>query len=131
MATEKNNIPKLDPELNMEVTDKLLRDKPHIGESSFGKYYLYNVEKGGFEKSFFAPIEIHEVLQANKLKAGSEFKLKKIMDQSKPKLELALVAASSTGNGNHTPNQDNLKEIMLQCVRDSADIVNAVKEVPF
>ena len=68
---------------------------------------------------------------------GSEFKLKKISQQdtnsgkATSRLELALVASSSNGNGQHEPDQDNLKEIMLKCVRDSVEIVNAVKEVPF
>lgn len=139
---KKNYRPKVDPELNQEVHLKLLKDKPHIGESTNGKYFLYSVSdltNGGEEKSFFAPDHIHELIQSNKLTKGSEFKLKKIAqsdnDNGKQttRLELALIATSgSNGNGQYKPEQsDSLKDIMLQCVKDSVEIVNAVKEVPF
>jgi hypothetical protein len=141
MATEKKNYrPKVDPELNQEVHLKLLKDNPRIGESTNGKYFLYTVSdlsNGGEEKSFFAPDHIHELIQNNKLTKGSEFKLKKIAQSENgngkqtTRLELALIASSGS-NGQHKPDEsDSLKGIMLQCVKDSVDIVNAVKEVPF
>ena len=140
-TAKKNYKPKVDPALNQEVHLKLLKDKPHIGESTNGKYFLYSVEDiaDGTEKSFFAPEYVHDAIQRNNLKSGSEFKIKKIADQDTntkktvTRLELALVASNgSNGNGTHKAEEpDSLKAIMLQCVKDSVEIVNSVKEVPF
>lgn len=134
MATEKKNYkPKVDPDLNQEVHLRLSKDKPHIGESSNGKYFLYSVSdlnNGGEEKSFFAPDYIHEIIQNNKLTKGSEFKLKKVAEtgngngKQTTRLELALIAASANGNGLHPPETgDNLKELLLQSVKDASYVV--------
>jgi len=144
MATEKKNYkPKVDPEVNQEVHLKLLKDNPHIGESTNGRYFLYSVSDltdGGEEKSFFAPDYIHEIIQSSKLTKGSEFKLKKITQSGNgngkqtTRLELALIPSSgSNGNGQHPPETgDNLKEIMERCVRDAVEIINSFKDqVPF
>ena len=147
MATEKKNYkPKVDPDIGQEVHLCLLKDQPHIGENTKGqKYYLYSVidlGSGKEEKTFFAPQEIHEIIQANKLARGSEFKLKKISEASNgngkqtTRLELALIAASaSNGNGQQhhgTEGDDNLKAIMEHCVRDAVEIINSFKDqVPF
>jgi hypothetical protein len=135
MATEKKNYkPKVDPEINQEIHLKLLKDNPHIGESTNGKYFLYSVSdlnNGGEEKSFFAPDYIHELIQSSKLTKGSEFKLKKIAQSGNgngkqtTRLELALIPSSgSNGNGQHPPEmEDNLKELLLQSVKDASYVV--------
>jgi hypothetical protein len=141
MATEKKNYkPKVDPDIGQEVHLCLLKDQPYIGENKNGKYFLYSVVdlgNGKEEKSFFAPDYIHELIQSNKLARGSEFKLKKIAENGNgnqtTRLELALIAASANGNGQHVPEAgDNLKEIMEHCVRDAVEIINSFKDqVPF
>ena len=56
--------PKLELEVNQPKTIKLLFDEAIIGESQYGKYYLYAISNGqGKEYSFFAPEEVHEVLK--------------------------------------------------------------------
>jgi len=142
MEKTNGNKPKVDPQLGEEVHLKLIKDSPKIGDSGYGTYFLYNVEDfaDGKAKSFFAPDYVHEAIQANNLKSGPEFKLKKI-SQDDPlsgkkvnRLQLALVASSeSNGNGqDHHDAGDNLKEIMLQCVKDAVEIINSVKDqVPF
>ena len=142
MGTNNGNKPKVDPQLGEEVRLKLLKDKPHIGESNYGKYFLYNVEdlSDGQAKSFFAPEYVHDAIQMSGLKSGSEFTIKKITqddtNSGKPvvRLQLALVGAKSANNQDlsHTGGQDSLKEIMLSCVKDAVEIINSVKDqVPF
>lgn len=138
MEKTNGNKPKVDPQLGEEVRLKLLKDKPHIGESNYGKYFLYNVEdlSDGTAKSFFAPEYVHDAIQMSGLKSGSEFTIKKITqddtNSGKPvvRLQLALVGSNGTKE-QHAENTDPFKEIMLQCVKDAAEIVESVKQIPF
>lgn len=138
MGTNNGNKPKVDPQLGEEVRLKLLKDKPHIGESNYGKYFLYNVEdlSDGSAKSFFAPDYVHDAIQMSGLKSGSEFTIKKITqddtNSGKPVVRLQLALIGSNGsNGQHAESSDSFKEIMLQCVKDAAEIVESVKQIPF
>jgi hypothetical protein len=127
------NRPKLDPELNQEVRVRLLKDKPYTGENGFGKYYLYSVEntQTGEELAFFAPDYIHTIIEEHNLIKGSEFLVKKVPHQNGNKkitsmLELSLVSMPSPEH-KPTNGSDNLRETLLQCVRDAANIVDEVK----
>ena len=77
----------------------------------------------GTELAFFAPPEIHQVIQEKTLGKGSQFILRKPVQQNgkKPKMEIALI-----GNENgaaKSDDGDDLKQLLLQCIRDAADIV--------
>ena len=56
--------PKLELQINEPTKIRLLYDEPIIGESTYGKYYLYAVKNGNDkdEYSFFAPDTVHEKL---------------------------------------------------------------------
>jgi hypothetical protein len=122
-TTTQNNgsRPKLELVPNQPVKLKLLKPAPFTGENSRGKYYLYSVvDSDGIEMAYFASEEIHNLIQSNKLKAGAEIQLTKkdkavefaIIGQPKPE------ALSSSA-----PDTDNLKAILLQCVKDAAEVI--------
>jgi hypothetical protein len=120
---------KLEPELNQEVRVKLLKDKPYTGENSRGKYFLYSVVDltSGEEKAFFAPDYIHDVIAEKHLGKDSEFILKKVPFQNgskiSSKLELSLVKVAEPLPV--SPQTDGLKEILLQCVKDAAEVIRS------
>jgi hypothetical protein len=111
--------PKLDLPPNQPVRLRLLKERPFTGENSRGKYYLYSV---GVELAYFASEEIHNLIQANKLKADSAIQLTKkgkavefaIIGQATPE---PIPPTASTND------PDNLKAILLQCVKDAAEVI--------
>jgi hypothetical protein len=99
----------------------LIRDNPVVGRSDFGPYYCYSVlSADGTELSFFATPEIHQVILEQKLGKGSQFILRRPAQTNgkKPKLEIALIAKEEP-----TQVQDDLKDILLRCVQDAAEVV--------
>jgi hypothetical protein len=112
---------------------KLLKDKCYEGQNSYGPFYLYAVEHDGAEKIIFLTSPIHNAIVEAKLKTGDEFILRKTAVQSGKKLtpqisiefveRLQAAPIPVTASGSATVPQDNLKAIMLQCVKDAADIV--------
>ena len=57
---------KLELEINSPTKIKLLFDEPIVGESQYGKYYLYAVSNGSDkEYSLFAADTVHEVLKGS------------------------------------------------------------------
>ena len=137
-----NNRPKVDLKLNEPVRLKLLRDEPYTGENSYGAYYMYSVQEGGEEKVYFATQEVHMKIRENKLRTGDEFLLEKTATQKGKKVitEItfeAMPAERTNGNGsavNHigsNGDNDNLKEIMHQCLNDAVEVTRAVEGVPF
>jgi hypothetical protein len=120
---------KLEPALNQEVRVKLLKDKPYTGDNSVGKYFLYSVvnTETGEELAFFAPDYIHDIIAEKHLGKDSEFILKKVPFQNgskiSSKLELSLVkVAEPLPVSSQT---DGLKEILLQCVKDAAEVIRS------
>ncbi len=120
---------------------KLLKDKCYEGTSDYGTYYLYNVEDDSVEKSFFAPVEIHQQIVQHKLKAGDEFILSKVAGQNGKRIvgqlifELPqkpvisqLLPQPTNGNGK---TGDGLKDVMKQCLKDAVEITKAVDGIPF
>jgi hypothetical protein len=120
---------KLEPALNQEVRVKLLKDKPYTGENTRGKYFLYSVVDlaSGEEKAFFAPDYIHAIILEKNLGKDSEFILKKVPFQNgskiSSKLEISLV--SVTSKVPVSSQTDGLKEILLQCVKDAAEVIRS------
>jgi hypothetical protein len=118
------NRPKLELNPGEEVTVTLLKDKPMVGENGYGPYYLYSLRTlDNTEVSFFSPPEIHQIIEEKRLGKGSQFILRKPAQHNgqKSKLEIALI-----GNGNgaaKSDDGDDLKQLLLQCIRDAADIV--------
>ena len=140
MANNNNTRPKVDLKLNEPVRLKLLRDTPYEGENSYGPYYLYTVEENGEEKAFFATQDIHAKIRQSKLVQGDEFLLEKTATQRGKRVVTditfeAIPAERTNGNGGAVEhigtNGDNLKEIMLVCLRDAVEVTRAVDNVPF
>ena len=76
---------KLELEINQPTHIKLLFDEPIIGDSQYGKYYLYAICNGNNkEYSFFAPTEVHEALK--RCKKGDVVSITKIASQKGKKL---------------------------------------------
>jgi hypothetical protein len=104
----------------------LLRNEPITGSSSAGKWWLYPVvTEQCIEESFFTPEPIHNIIQEHKLKAGDEFILSRVQN-GKPgssKLELSLVSVAEPTPV--TSQTDGLKEILLQCVKDAAEVIRS------
>jgi len=133
-----NNRPKIDLKLNEPVRLKLLRE-PYEGENQYGPYYLYTVEESGVEKVYFATQEVHMKIQQSRLVTGDEFILEKTASQKGKKVitEItfeAMPAERTNGNGSAvervgTPG-DNLKAIMLQCLKDAVEVTHALEGVP-
>ncbi len=102
----------------------------HIGENGHGKYFLYSVQdESGQEYAWFAPHESHEVIQTAGLKQGSAFLVQRVESGRKgsSKIEVSILATPEP-----SPKGEealSLKAIMLQCVRDAAEIVSEVKEL--
>jgi hypothetical protein len=133
-----NTRPKVDLKLNEPVRLKLLRDTPYEGENSYGPYYLYTVEESGEEKAYFATQDVHLKIRESKLVQGDEFILEKTATQKGKRVitEIAFEAmpverTNGNGNGSFHANGDDLKKIMLDCLRDAVDVTRAVDGVPF
>ena len=119
-ATQNNgNRPKLELVPNQPVKLKLLKPTPFTGENSRGIYYLYSVvDADGIELAYFASEEIHNLIQTNGLKSGSEIQLTK----KGKAVEFAIIGQSLPEQA-PAPDADNLKAILLQCVKDAAEVI--------
>ncbi len=137
-----NGRAKLELLLNQPARVKLLKDKPFEGSSSYGEYRLYSVEHEGAEKAYFATEEVHEEIQAHKLKAGDEVILTKIAQQNgrrvvpRIKVEPLPRVQESEREGTKqgpekSPGVDNLKDVMEVSLREAVEITRAVSGVPF
>jgi DNA-binding protein YbaB len=75
--------------------------------------------------AYFAPEEVHNLIQKNNLKTGAEIQLTKkgkavefaIIGQATAE-PVPIVPASAS-----TSESDNLKAILLQCVKDAAEVI--------
>ena len=127
------NKPKLEIGLNESVRLKLLKDKCFEGQNSYGSFFLYSVEHEGIEKVIFLTPPIHNAIVEARLTTGDEFILRKTAVQNGKKLtpqvsiefveKVVVVPLPVPALGSVSAPQDNLKAIMLQCVKDAADIV--------
>jgi hypothetical protein len=133
---EKQNNPKLELKLNEMVKVSLLRDKAYEGKNGFGPYYLYSVSHLGVEKSFFAPVEIHEQIVAHALHTGSEFILHKKASQNGKKITGELIfepveTKTFPKNGKGNGHTDHFRDVMDLSLREAVEITQAVAGVPF
>ena len=113
--------------MNQPLKLKLLRNEPLIGQNGHGTYYMYAVENEAHEELvWFAPSPAHEVIQSQQLKAGSEIILKLT---GKNKVEVSILGKAAEQE--HTPKSDSLKEVMIQSMKDAADILAAVPDLGF
>lgn len=109
----------------------LLKDKPYIGQNNYGEFYLYSAKDDqGIEYSYFADAPIHQLIQEHKLKAGSSFVLQRVATQNGKKMgskvEFSIIGEPAPVQQTASPaGSDKLKELLLQCVRDAADVVKA------
>ena len=126
-----NGKPKVEiTELNKPIKLTLLRNEPITGKNSYGEYHLYPVkDEQNNELSFFAPDDVHSVLAEHKLKSGDEFILTRVENGKKgsSKLQVSIMGKESTLE----PTQDKLKEIMVQSMKDAAEVVAAVPDLGF
>ncbi len=122
-----NNRPKLELQLNQPIKLKLLRNEPLIGENGHGRYFMYAVtNEAGEELVWFAPSPAHDVIQSQQLKAGSEIIVKLT---GKNKVEVSLLGKAAEQES--ASKVDNLKDIMIQSMRDAGEILAAVPDLGF
>ena len=121
------NRPKLELNLGQSQQVTLLKP-PHIGSSQWGEYFLYPVDVDGEEKSFFATPEIHNQISEMKLGPGDIVMIRKLAVQNGKRVnaKMMLEVVSKEQPMVEAPVQssgDKLKDLLLQCVRDAADVV--------
>jgi hypothetical protein len=115
---------KFDLALNESATVTLLRDKPITGTSAFGEYHLIPVEHKGVEKSLFASAELANEISSLKLGAGDTITIQKVPFQVGKKVTARLVlVVPNQQEKKEVPVSDDLKALLLQSIRDAADIV--------
>ena len=118
-----NTKPKLELQVNVATKIKILQDEPATGTSSYGPWWLYNVEIDGQEHSFFAPEPVVKFIEDNQLKKGDEISILKTLvkngKKNVPDFKIEIVAEHkesvvekmsppTNGNGKH----DDIKKIM-------------------
>lgn len=74
--------PKLNLEVNIPATIKLLQDKPLTGNNSYGNWFLFGVECEGKEYSFFTTEEVNKFISENNLGKGDEIKVTKTIGKN-------------------------------------------------
>ena len=100
---------------------KLLKGTPFTGENTRGKYYLYSVvDSDGIELAYFADENVHKLIQMNNLKTGAEIQLTK----KGKAVEFAIIGQAVPDIPPAVPAEDDgLKAILLQCVKDAAEVI--------
>ena len=73
---------KLELQVNIPTTVKLLQKNPATGENSYGKWWLYNVECEGTEYSYFAPEKVVNILNENNVVQDDEVVITKKLIKS-------------------------------------------------
>lgn len=120
--------------LGQSLRVKLQRNSPITGSSSVGPYWLYPlIDSEGHEQSFFAPEEIHSLIQQHKLKAGDEFILSRVEGEKKGKsrLEFSIIGKAEPLHSTETMHIDGLKTVMQQSIKDALELIKSFPEVPF
>lgn len=98
---------KLELQVNIPTTIKLLQTEPATGENSYGKWWLFNVECEGTEYSYFAPEKVVELLKANNVIQDDEVVItKKLIKNGKKNLvdyEVCVLENKVIAETNHIP----------------------------
>lgn len=111
--------------LNQATSLELLYDKPQIGNSQYGEYYLYAVRNGdgATEYSYFAPPEVHDKLKD--FKRGTKITITKSAEQKGNKIvtryDINPEGAVSQVR-EESSNNDNYYELMLNSCKDAVKI---------
>jgi hypothetical protein len=113
--------------LNQPTILELLYDKPQIGNSQYGEYYLYSVRNGdgATEYSYFAPPEVHDKLK--ELKRGTKIIITKSAEQKGNKIVTKYDINPEKEEQvieNVDSFSDNYYELMLKSCRDAVKIQN-------
>lgn len=99
---------KLELQINIPTTIRLLQTDPATGENNYGKWYLYNVECEGTEYSYFAPEKVVKTLQENNVSKDDEVVItKKIIKNGKKNItdyEVCVLENESAKETNHQTN---------------------------
>ena len=82
--------------------------------------------EAGEELVWFAPAPAHDVIQSQGLKTGSEIIVKLT---GKNKVEVSILGKAAEPE--HTLKTDSLKDVMIQSMKDAAEIVAAVPDLAF
>jgi hypothetical protein len=82
--------------------------------------------EAGEEQVWFAPATAHDAIQSQQLKAGSEIVVKLT---GKNKDEVSIIGKAAEPE--HAPKTDSLKDVMIQSMKDAAEIVAAVPDLGF
>ena len=129
---EKQNLPKLNNiSYNKDTRIRLLKSRPYIGKNAQGEYRMWTFTdlEDNETKVFFATEDAHAVLQ--NVGEGSELILRKvpIQDGSKisPKFELTVVNAVTMSENCKQLKHDNLKDILLQSIKDAVEVAEQSK----
>jgi len=130
MTTTNGNRPKVEIQLNESANLKLLKDKAYVGENGHGPYYLYSVDHDGTEKAFFATAEIHQSILESGLKTGDVFSIKKIAVPNGKKVSTN-VEFAIVNKQNVAPEDDGLRGVMEQCLRDAIAVTQSVNTLPW
>jgi hypothetical protein len=116
-------------ELNLGQSERVkLLKSPILGSSQYGDYFLYPVEVNGEERSFFATPEIHNQISEMKLGPGDTIILRKLAQQNgkrvnaKLMLEIVSKEPKDETSAPPYPAADQLKELLLTCIRDAVEI---------
>ena len=99
---------KLEMQVNIPTTIKLLQTEPATGENNYGKWFLFNVECFGVEYSYFAPEKVVQLLKENNVEQGDEVVItKKLIKNGKKNLvdyEVCVLESTTPGETNHILN---------------------------
>jgi len=113
--------------INQPTHIKLLFDEPIVGESQYGKYYLYAVSNGSDrEYSLFAADAVHEVLKDHG--KGTEAIITKLAAQRGKKLvttyDVQIVESNKVDSAMHNQNNptDKYLTIMEECFEHASRI---------
>ncbi|MBK8943779.1 MAG: hypothetical protein IPM32_00775 [Ignavibacteriae bacterium] len=114
--------PKLELDINQPSKIRLLFDEAIVGESQYGKYYLYAVSNGNNkEYSFFAPDIVHEKLKD--YKKGTEAIITKIAAQRGKKLvtsyDVQIIEVQNSIPATNQPQNNPYLENMLASFADA------------
>lgn len=93
--------PKLELPINQPVTAEFIFDEPVTGSSQYGPYYMYALQVGNTEYSFFSPADLHEKLKL--FRKGDKVTLTKLAAQRGNKL-ITVYDAVKLANGKHNGN---------------------------
>lgn len=110
--------------MNQATSLELLYDKPQIGNSQYGEYYLYAVRNGdgATEYSYFAPPEVHDKLKD--FKRGTKITITKSAEQKGSKIitKYLINPEKEEVIENVDSFSDNYYELMLNSCKDAVKI---------